>query len=116
MNLLKITNEAMEAANKYISFAPTPEVEMTYSASEGCDKATVVLYYMQVSKHSHGKIKNEFYHVNRALAISAVVAMMDVFRGYGVKCKADEFQEFSFGFCITVSPEIKDYEIHTKED
>ena len=116
MNLLNITKEAMEAANKYISFAPTPEVEMTYSASKGCNKATVVLYYMQVSKHSRGKIKNEFYHINRALAISAVVAMMDVFRGYGVKCKADEFQEFSFGFLITVSPEIKDYEIHTKED
>ena len=116
MNLLTITIEAMAAADKYTSKAPTPEVEITYSASDGSDKASVVLYYMQVSKHSRGKIKNEFYHINRTLAISAVVAMMDVFRGYGVKCKADEFQEFSFGFFIKVSPEIKDYEIHTKED
>lgn len=115
--MLKITKEAMKSARRFYKNAPTEEVRISYSASEDSPYASILVYYMQVEKHAPGKIKNEFYYVNRTMAFLSVVAIMNVLNKHGVKCEVKELQEWSHYFVIRINPdEIKETVIHTMKD
>ena len=113
----KLLSKAITATRKYCNKSPTGELDTFYSLSDDSKEAIVVIKYMQIEKHGHGKIKHENYYVNRTLAIKAVVAMMDVLNSHGVECEVKEFQEFSFGFEVSIDHEkIKKTVIHTMKD
>lgn len=117
MNMLKITKEAIKAARRFYENAPTEEVGVFYSASKDSPCASIVVKYMQIEKHAPGKIKNEFYYVNRTMAFLSVAAIMNVLNEHGVKCEVKEAQEWSHYFVIMIDPEeIKENVIHTMKD